>query len=83
MYPRRENEDEYGERATRHIFNCQFAITEFHDSLLDIQESHPLCILQKRRDETLRRSTRDAQIDIIAIDDRVPLDACVRRGDFP
>ena len=70
----------------RHVFNCQFAITrlpaEFRDSLLDIQESHRLRIPQYRRDETLGSSNRDAQIDIIAIDDRVAFDARVRRGYF-
>src|SRR5258706_14497599 len=86
MYPRKKTENEHGERATRHVFNCQFAIprllAEFRDSLLDIQESHRLRIPQHRRDETLVSSNRDAQIDIIAIDDRVALDVRVRRGDF-
>src|SRR5258706_9710652 len=73
-------ENENGERATRHAFNCHFAmrlLAEFRDSLLDIQESHHLCIPQHRRDETLGRSNRDAQVDIIAIDDRVALNARV------
>ena len=37
---------------------------------------------QHRRDDTLGRSNRDAQIDIISIDDRVALDAHVRRRVF-
>src|SRR5258706_5334938 len=86
MYPRKKTENEHGERATRHVFNCQFAIArllaEFRNSLLDIQESHRLRIPQHRRDETLGSSNRHAQIDIIAIDDRVALDARVRRGEF-
>lgn len=82
----RKTENEHGKSATRHIFNGQFAIArllaEFRDPFLDIQESHPLCIPQYRRDETLGCSNRDAQIDIIAINDRVALDARVRRRDL-
>ena len=58
-------------------------IAGFRNFLLGIQESHRLCILQHRRDEALRCSNRDSQIDIIAIDDRVALDARVRREDVP
>ena len=51
-----KSEEEHGERATHHVFNCQFAITrllaKFRDSLLDILESHRLCIPQHRRGET-------------------------------
>ena len=69
-------EDEHGERTTRHTFNCQFAIqrllAKFRDSLLGNHEYHRLRISQHRRDKTLGRSNRDAQIDIIAIDDPSP-----------
>jgi len=86
-YIHEENtEDEHGESATRHILNRQFAIArlyaEVRNALLDTQESHRLRIPQHRRDEALGRCNRDAQIDIIAIDDRVALDARVRRGDL-
>ena len=84
MHPRRKTEDEHGESATRQVLNCQFAIPRllaaFRGSLLDNQESHRLYIPQQRRDESLGRSSRDAHIDIIEIDDRVALDARVRRG---
>ena len=62
----------------RHDFNRQFAITrslaELRDSLLDILEPHGLRLPQHRREETLGCSNRDAQIDIVAIDDRVVID---------
>ena len=57
-------------------------LAEFRDSLLDIQESHRLCTPQQKREGILGCNNRDAHIDIIEIDDRVALDARVRRGDL-